>query len=170
MSVYTRQPRTTHGAHLLCKTGFCILLMSDTVRTEVMSFRLNTLALTKLTKCYEGKVCMSCTALPPRTTCLRRTQYDRDQCSHHPLRNINQESSDTCICKGTVMHADCEVYWVQTMTGPGGMAGPLRVDLEGKWSRSPNAVLQEYSPHEAQAAFDRTASNHRRTGWGIPGR
>jgi len=65
---------------------------------------------------------------------------------------------------------DCEVYWVQTMTGPGGMAGPLRVDLEGKWSHSPNAVLQEYSPHEAQAAFDRTASNHRRTGWGIPGR
>ena len=56
------------------------------------------------------------------------------------------------------------------MTGPGGMAGPLRVDLEGRWTRNANAVLLEYSSHEAQAAFDRTAANHRRTGWGIPGR
>lgn len=65
--------------------------------------------------------------------------------------------------------ADCEKYWVQTMTGPGGMAGPLRIDLEGKFTHSANAVLREYSPAEAEAAFHRTAANHRKTGWGIPG-
>lgn len=65
--------------------------------------------------------------------------------------------------------ADCAVYWVQTPTGPGGLAGPLRIDLEGQWSGSAQSVLREYSSHEAQAAFQRTANNHKRDGWRTPG-
>lgn len=65
---------------------------------------------------------------------------------------------------------DCDVYWIQTPTGPGGLSGPLRVDLEGKWTGSSRSVTREYSWHEAQAAFERTAANHRQSGWGPPGR
>jgi len=66
--------------------------------------------------------------------------------------------------------ADCDVYWIQTPTGPGGLSGPLRIDLEGKWTGSSRSVMREYSWHEAQAAFERTAANHRQSGWGPPGR
>lgn len=69
-----------------------------------------------------------------------------------------------------VLHADCDVYWIQTPTGPGGMSGPLRVDLEGRWTGHAKQVMREYSWHEAQAAFERTAANHRQSGWGPPGR
>lgn len=67
-------------------------------------------------------------------------------------------------------HADCDVYWIETPTGPGGMSGPLRVDLEGRWTGSHKLVMREYSWHEAEAAFQRTAANHRQSGWGPPGR
>lgn len=65
---------------------------------------------------------------------------------------------------------DCDVYWIETPTGPGGMSGPLRVDLEGRWTGSHKLVMREYSWHEAEAAFQRTAANHRQSGWGPPGR
>ena len=66
------------------------------------------------------------------------------------------------------MLADVDEVWIQTPTGPGGLAGPLRVDLERRWTGQ--SVMREYSSYEAQAAFERTAANHRRSGWGPPGR
>eukprot|EP00198_Chlamydomonas_reinhardtii_P002126 XP_001691462.1 predicted protein [Chlamydomonas reinhardtii] len=47
-----------------------------------------------------------------------------------------------------------EVAQVRTATGPGGISGPLRVDL--------SAGLAPYSDFEARAAYDRTVANH---GW-----
>ena len=44
-----------------------------------------------------------------------------------------------------------EKVFVQTTTGPGGRAGPLRVDF----SRGTLACLSEYSLQEAQTAFQR---------------
>lgn len=56
----------------------------------------------------------------------------------------------------------CDVYWVQTATGPGGMAGPLRVDLKGSFSHAP---MSEYSDREAKDAFRRMLFHHQRNGW-----
>ncbi|GLC47365.1 hypothetical protein PLESTF_001277600 [Pleodorina starrii] len=56
-----------------------------------------------------------------------------------------------------MLHA--EVTIVRTATGPGGISGPLRVDM----SRG-RACLYEYSIAEAQAAYGRTVANH---GWSI---
>ena len=47
-------------------------------------------------------------------------------------------------------------------TGPGGRAGPLRVDLKQEYGRP---VLQEYSMGEAKSAFDRMLGHHRANGW-----
>ena len=51
---------------------------------------------------------------------------------------------------------------VRTATGPGGRAGPLRVDLKQEYGRP---VLQEYSMGEAKSAFDRMLGHHRANGW-----
>lgn len=59
---------------------------------------------------------------------------------------------------------DCEVTHIQTLTGPGGRTGPLRV--------CPQANARgaaQYSEADAQAAFARTLHNHRVTGWGNGG-
>ena len=59
---------------------------------------------------------------------------------------------------------DVDAVMVRTATGPGGMAGPLRVDFERRWhpTRSP---LEPYSAQEAAAAFARTEAHHRQNGW-----
>ena len=51
---------------------------------------------------------------------------------------------------------------IRTATGPGGVSGPLRVDLKGNFHPSP---LQEYSEHEARSAFTRMLQHHRTNGW-----
>lgn len=51
---------------------------------------------------------------------------------------------------------------IKTASGPGGVAGPLRVDLEGQYSHSP---MVPYSEGEARAAFQRSLAHHRRHGW-----
>jgi hypothetical protein len=55
---------------------------------------------------------------------------------------------------------DVERVEVRTRFGPGGTAGPLRVDLEGKWHRG--GCERAYSEGEARAAFERSRANH---GW-----
>ena len=55
-----------------------------------------------------------------------------------------------------------ERVFVSTATGPGGMAGPLRVDLDNEFSFN---VTQEYSLWAAESAFHRALENHRRNGW-----
>ena len=85
-------------------------------------------------------------------------------------RCISTEGDCGTVVPTASLNADCDVYWIQTPTGPGGLSGPLRVDLEGKWTGGGRNVMREYSWHEAQAAFDRTAANHRQSGWGPPGR
>ena len=50
---------------------------------------------------------------------------------------------------------------VRTSTGPGGMGGPLRVDLNGRYGNP----LQPYSLQAAKQAFSRMADNHRQNGW-----
>jgi hypothetical protein len=47
---------------------------------------------------------------------------------------------------------DCEVNEVRTANGPGGISGPLRLDLRGAWHR---AVMQPYGIEEAKAAYSR---------------
>lgn len=51
----------------------------------------------------------------------------------------------------------CEQVFVSTYTGPGGMAGPLRVDFNSGF-----LTTWEYSEQEANDAFERMARNH---GW-----
>ena len=51
---------------------------------------------------------------------------------------------------------------VRTMTGPGGMAGPLRIDIDNEFNYD---VMQEYSLWAAESAFYRTVENHRKNGW-----
>ncbi|KAK9814694.1 hypothetical protein WJX72_010012 [[Myrmecia] bisecta] len=51
---------------------------------------------------------------------------------------------------------DCEVYFVKTASGPGGLTGPLRIDLNRTYARS--GPMQKYTESEAQAAFSRMQS------------
>ena len=51
---------------------------------------------------------------------------------------------------------------IRTATGPGGVSGPLRVDLNRRYCRDP---LQEYTAHEARSAFDRMLRHHAANGW-----
>jgi ubiquitin-conjugating enzyme E2 Q len=64
----------------------------------------------------------------------------------------------------TLKHAvvSVEPAVVKTQSGPGGVAGPLRVDLAGKYCSDPN---REYSEREAKAAFERSLAHHARNGW-----
>ena len=55
-----------------------------------------------------------------------------------------------------------ERVFVRTATGPGGEAGPLRVDLDHRFTHN---VMQPYSEQEARAAFDRMVAHHRTNGW-----
>ncbi|KAK9837003.1 hypothetical protein WJX81_006058 [Elliptochloris bilobata] len=57
----------------------------------------------------------------------------------------------------------CERVRIRTPTGPGGMSGPLRLDLDGKWSGL--SPMAEYSEAEARAALGRTEATHLRIGW-----
>jgi ubiquitin-conjugating enzyme E2 Q len=60
---------------------------------------------------------------------------------------------------------DVEQVMVKTATGPGGRAGPLRIDFERKWHPQARTPLVPYSEAEAQAAFARTEAHHRANGW-----
>ena len=64
----------------------------------------------------------------------------------------------------TVKHAvvTVEAVVVRTQFGPGGVAGPLRVDLQKQYASAPN---QFYSEGQARAAFDRAVQHHSRVGW-----
>ena len=64
----------------------------------------------------------------------------------------------------TLKHAfvSVEPAVVKTRFGPGGVAGPLRVDLDAEFCASPVA---EYSEREAKAAFERSLDHHARNGW-----
>jgi ubiquitin-conjugating enzyme E2 Q len=60
---------------------------------------------------------------------------------------------------------DVEEVMVRTATGPGGRAGPLRIDFERQWHPHARTPLVPYSDAEAQAAFARTEAHHRANGW-----
>ena len=64
----------------------------------------------------------------------------------------------------TLKHAfvSVEPAVIKTRFGPGGVAGPLRVDLERAHCLSP---IAEYSEREARAAFERSLDHHARNGW-----
>lgn len=53
---------------------------------------------------------------------------------------------------------------VRTASG-GGTAGPLRIDLDGRYGAKP---MQPYSEAEAQSAFVRMEAHHRQHGWAGP--
>ncbi|GAX74128.1 hypothetical protein CEUSTIGMA_g1577.t1 [Chlamydomonas eustigma] len=57
---------------------------------------------------------------------------------------------------------DCEVAEVRTANGPGGLSGPLRVDLRGIWHKP---VMHPYGLKEANAAYSRMVMNHNQFGW-----
>ena len=56
---------------------------------------------------------------------------------------------------------DCERVMVRTAAG-GGQAGPLRIDLAGKFG---NSCMRPYSEAEARQAFQRMEAQHRAVGW-----
>ena len=60
---------------------------------------------------------------------------------------------------------DVDAVDVRTATGPGGRAGPLRIDWERRWHTGARTPLAEYSADEARAAFARTEQHHRANGW-----
>ena len=63
----------------------------------------------------------------------------------------------------TVKHAVVTVTPVVVKTAfGGGIAGPLRVDLNRQYCHAPNT---EYSEGQARAAFDRAVAHHSRNGW-----
>ena len=57
---------------------------------------------------------------------------------------------------------NCEEVVVRTSNGPGGKAGPLRVDLRNQWHAD---VTKPYSRREAEAGYERAIQNHMRHGW-----
>eukprot|EP00884_Botryococcus_braunii_P017042 jgi/Botrbrau1/4020/Bobra.0016s0029.2 len=59
----------------------------------------------------------------------------------------------------------CERALVKTATGPGGISGPLRLDLDGAHGLHP---LTEYSMDSAIAAMHRLVKNHGKNGWCNP--
>ncbi|KAK9817931.1 hypothetical protein WJX72_004478 [[Myrmecia] bisecta] len=60
---------------------------------------------------------------------------------------------------------DCERLQVTTASG-GGTSGPLRIDLDKRYSHNP---MQPYSEAEARMAFSRMEQHHRQNGWGPAG-
>ena len=60
---------------------------------------------------------------------------------------------------------DVETVMVRTATGPGGRAGPLRVDFDRQWHSHCRTPLEPYSLGEARAAFSRSEAHHRANGW-----
>jgi len=60
---------------------------------------------------------------------------------------------------------DVEEVMVRTASGPGGRAGPLRVDFERRWHAHCRSVMEPYSEAEARAAFARSEAHHRANGW-----
>jgi len=56
---------------------------------------------------------------------------------------------------------DCERVMVRTAAG-GGQAGPLRIDLAGRFAGS---CMRAYSEAEARQAFQRMEAQHRASGW-----
>lgn len=58
----------------------------------------------------------------------------------------------------------CESAQVSTLSGPGGVSGPLRVDLDLRYHWRCASPVQEYSLAEAMDAFDRMVRNH---GWSV---
>eukprot|EP00803_Ostreobium_quekettii_P002265 evm.model.scf_2590.1 EVM.evm.TU.scf_2590.1 scf_2590:1117-4689(-) len=82
----------------------------------------------------------------------------------------NSWQPDYCVesMLNVIMHnmVHCEEVYVRTPTGPGGLSGPLRIDLELEYTTS---VMQPYTEHEAQSAFRRMEANHQRFGWGSGG-
>ena len=66
------------------------------------------------------------------------------------------------VRRGHPTHWLISTQVIRTATGPGGVSGPLRVDLKGNFHPSP---LQEYSEHEARSAFTRMLQHHRTNGW-----
>mmetsp|Transcript_16843 Transcript_16843/g.55098 ORF Transcript_16843/g.55098 Transcript_16843/m.55098 type:complete len:287 (-) Transcript_16843:119-979(-) len=79
----------------------------------------------------------------------------------------NAWRSDYCVAglldliKTNMIHVESVV--VRTQTGPGGRAGPLRIDLHRQWNRCP--VMMPYNEAEAVAAFQRTEAHHAHNGW-----
>lgn len=65
------------------------------------------------------------------------------------------------LVKNNLIHVEAVV--VRTASGPGGVAGPLRVDFGRRWH--PCGVTTPYSAQEAQAAFARAEAHHRANGW-----
>lgn len=59
---------------------------------------------------------------------------------------------------------DVDAVQVKTATGPGGLAGPLRIDFDRTWHQC-RTPLEEYSKREAEAAFARTEAHHAANGW-----
>ena len=72
------------------------------------------------------------------------------------------------LCVESILHTvfanflDTTSELIRTATGPGGRSGPLRVDLQRRYSHDP---LQEYTTHEARSAFDRMLRHHSVNGW-----
>ena len=60
---------------------------------------------------------------------------------------------------------DVDEVMVRTASGPGGRAGPLRIDFARQWHTSARTPLVPYSLQEAQAAFSRSEAHHRANGW-----
>ena len=55
---------------------------------------------------------------------------------------------------------------MRTAAGPGGQAGPLRVDLAGRFAGS---CIRPYTEAEARQAFQRMEAQHRSVGWAPAG-
>lgn len=78
----------------------------------------------------------------------------------------NSWRPDYCVCgllplvKQNLI--DVEAVQVRTASGPGGLAGPLRLDFESRWGVP---LMMPYSEAEALAAFRRTEEHHRSRGW-----
>lgn len=65
------------------------------------------------------------------------------------------------LVKNNLIHVEPVV--VRTASGPGGIAGPLRVDWGRQWH--PCGPTVPYSTAEARAAFARAEAHHRANGW-----
>ncbi|KAK3261162.1 hypothetical protein CYMTET_29917 [Cymbomonas tetramitiformis] len=91
------------------------------------------------------------------SVCIEALTLSRSKGAWQP--DFSFEGIMNTVCMNML---DEERVKIETATGPGGMSGPLRIDLQHMYN---HRVMMPYSLSEAEAAFRRMEAHHRREGW-----
>ena len=73
-----------------------------------------------------------------------------------------QQKAHLTTNKCDLRRLKCERVWVRDVVTGGGLTGPLRIDLAGRFAGS---CMRAYGEVEARQAFQRVAAQHSAVGW-----